>query len=323
MRKLFLFILILSAYSCSAQETKKNSLMKLEVKVRQGSHGKLFGNRLIYLGMGNSLSSMATYVKSIKKDDDRLLMESTYSPPIGWIDDSSILMFKKESSGNYLYRYDIDKRNIISKVTVDLVIEPEYFVANDGDVLIYSNHYLKDPEQMTFVHNLNTGVTTRISELSGKKIRRLAYNKNNNRIALFALEEDKKKLLVLDSGNIKQIFDYNQSADADESPFTFSDDGDTLYFIDCEDGKCTLRRYQFDRRDIKGIYDFSEGVNCVDMSYSRGRLLITIDNEDKIGFTERIDDGKYDYELGLETSLSMYILDISSKSSESSDFEGK
>lgn len=301
-------MLFLIGFSCFGQINIK----EVQTGAKYSGYGKLKNNNIVFLGLENSIDSMKIYYKDIERPSEKILIEKTYSPPIGWLDNHTVLLLKKTSYFNYICLFDINTNSVLSEIRDDSMIFSESNFTNDGNILIYFPYYFEDAELKSYKYNINTGEKTLIKELLGKELERVAYNKKNDVLAFTWYDRETKVsyLSVLNSGNLRKITEFKESNPSDESPLILSDNGETLYYICTENQTSKLYKYQLVSDRVTEVYEFNKGVKCLDLSYSDKRLLMTLDGmKSKRDLNVKSTDLKYEYNVGIEIGLGMYVIE--------------
>lgn len=283
-------------------------LKKVETGVSRAVFGRLFGNKLVFenINQNDPLGKHEIFLKNIENLKENILMEKTYDSPIGWVDSHTVLIVGYPN----IYLYDINSQKIISKIKDESISKYDVQVVNDGDILISFPNSLEVKEKKSFKLNLNTGEKEIIKELSGKSIGRVAYNRTNDIIAFtwFNRKNRLDVLSILNSDNLINITEFNADI---EIPLIFSEDGQVLYFVVSENEISKLYKLQLANRKTTNLYTFKKGIECVDLSYSNNRLLLTLVGSgasDEGMFYSR--DSTYNYEIELEIKpVGLYLIE--------------
>jgi hypothetical protein len=307
MKKIIVLLIVNAFFSCLFSQ----NIAKIKTDINHGGYGKLNDGKMAFVGFTTSIDSMGIYCHYLDGvNKDRLLIDKVYSPPIGWLNDNVILFFKKSNTGNFIYQLDINSKKTKKILSVDLVFEPELFIANDNDKIVYTYHYLRAKEQKTFIYDITSRKTTLIKGLNGRNIRRIRYHKGRDIIAFIELNQKEKHLCVFTSGKIEKLFTYENDSYTSESPMVFNDDGNFLFYVSLDDRKVTLFKYDFAYNVSSKICSWEQGVKCIDMSFSNDKLLLTMEGVGNKSIFLNKSSLKFEYKLEMESDLCMFIMEI-------------
>ena len=303
--RITLFLLILCSPSAAFAQTSHDGL----TKITEGCYGKLNNDNLVFVKV-ESITSMKPYYLDLQSGVEKLLTDEPANIPIGWMNDSTVVFFKKNDDKKFIYQLNINNGSTIQTMTLDSIIQPELYIGFDKGVMVRTNHYLEDPLQKTYRQDLNTGSISLIHELTGRKIRRISYNKNKDLIAFIEIEGGELYLKILRSGKVRMIHKYHSENYAYQCPLIFNETGTELFFAEIENSISTLNRCDLASDKISQVHSFKGGVKCMDLSLSNKNLLIMTQDENADTKSEKIDDGRFEYTLKLQFGLGIYLLNI-------------
>ncbi len=309
----FIFSLLLFITSSSIAQVLSSRLNEV---IPKGCYGKAFGDKLLYLTL-NEQSDPYIGVRSNKLNQlDKIIEDGKNTFPIGWTSEDVVILFKKTKRSNLLYQLNVNNGNILREVKIDSVFEPELYVANDNQVVIYVNHYLRDIKLRTYKYDFRTQRREQIFQLAGKKIQRIAYNDKKGIIAFIESVDDDLFLSVLDDELVKRITKLNSNSDDSEQPIAFSGDGENLFYINEENNCSNIYVRNLNSNVTAKLFQFNVGVRCVDMSYSKNTLFMTIKGVNSMDVSKTFEDLNHSYEIGFKFPYSIYSISFNSAKSD-------
>lgn len=270
---LFSALLMLSA-------TSDTSIKPVNTQANSSSYGKIFGDHIVYIGIDSTLATMNIWYKNLNDNDEFKINSTQYSIPIGWLNDKTVLLSEKEGNIKRINTLDIATGNRKQLLEINSVVSPERDVCIDNDIIVFVCQSTEKKDIVTYKYNLNDNQQIPISTLKGKDIIRVAYSNENNSLAYIRIgKKGAKYLEIYDGTNITQIMKYATGNYAEEIPLIFSDDGTELFFVENKE-YAIIKKYDLNTGTIVPFFEFPDRVKCIDLSYSKGKLLFTADVED-------------------------------------------
>lgn len=280
-------IFIAFATICPTQEIP---LRKVDTKSINSSYGKINGSNIIFIGIDSTLATMGVWHKVIGSNTEYEINAEPYSIPLGWINDESIIIYEKDDTGKKLVGLNLETNIKDNIINIDDVVSPERDICIDKSIIVFVCQKTKSNEIITYKYDFNNKKIVPITKLQGKDIVRLTYSYEKDILAYTCIgKKGAKYLEVFNGKDIVPITKYTEGNYAEEIPLIFSEDGSELYYVENRTN-ATLNKYDVNTKTTNQLFEFPEGVKCIDLSYSEGRLLFTADILNENGITHEFRD---------------------------------
>lgn len=230
----------------------------------------------------------------VRNNNKNLKIDSNNSfPAIGWLDSSSILIYRvltpnkqlalnsvRRSRILYVYNLSTGDTSLINEIPLercksDMTVDDQHIVylVRDGE-----NRWL-------FNFDFKTKRTFEYELLRNKNIwnTSFAYNSRDSILAFIETENKMSKLKFLSNNTLTTIDETMGSI----SCITFDKKHNRLYYIFYDgyfSGQDRLMKcYDFDSKDVKTVYQFRNNITCNMLSpYGDGKFLLSLGSSDEV-----------------------------------------
>lgn len=312
--KTIIKLVFLIFFSCTVNSQEKISSIKLGNLSNIG-FGRAIDNQLVYFGISQEFSTFGIYYTNLDSIYNSRLINENFYLPVGWLNNKSIILIDKNKQAIYSY-------NIFDKTRTNNLFDSDvYFsennLVNDREFIICFSYTSENKVFRSYKYNIITGKKELIKELKGYDIGKLIY-KNKKQIYAFSHYNRKNKessLSLLYNNKIIDIKRLSEKFSSRDITLAFDSDGEKLYFTYPErsGGKTKLYLYEYiiQSRKINEIYQFDNGVKCLDLFYSKNQLFLTLEGTGESKTLEtNISTSSNNIKLGIEIDFKLYLFDL-------------
>lgn len=318
MKKVKALALVIFIINTQARQafSQPYAIEKVETYSKCSGNFKIRNDHVCYLSAeGNDITRMIIVSHNLSDNRKSIIVKSTTKPPLGWYDDNNVLFLKELNDHWYVSKCNVNTRQTEELLKVDSVYFKEECIAYDDSVFVIANLDFDNLNgNRVLMYDMNSSKFEVVNCLTGITVYRLAYNKRANCIAYSEFPKvngyGKGQLQMVINKELITIEKFDEKMDATTTTFALSEDGKYLYYMSDSVGLAILKRYDIPGNKKESLYTFPRGIDCVDVSVSRNRIALTLENKNKEGDNSLFSVSKDGITMGFDCNRRMYILNL-------------
>jgi hypothetical protein len=315
MKKETKFILIL--FLISSQTIQLFSQMtvidKIDTYSKCSSNFKIRNNCISYIAADeNNISKLFVVLQNLEDNKKTIIFKTSMYPPIGWFDDKNVLVLQESNDGCFISNLNIKSRQTKRLLNADSIYYKEKCIAYDDSIFLFAHHDFDSlNENRVWKYNMTNNKYELIKSLTGKIIYRLSYNKSTNCIVYyFEMSNEKKQIQMFIDNKLLTVEELDEKNNSLICPFVLSEDGNFLYFISNKQGLAILKKFNVSSREMTNLYTFPSGIDCLDMSISKNKIALTLENNNPETTNNLFTISKDEITMGFDCNRRLFILTL-------------
>jgi hypothetical protein len=308
---------------------RSSNLEIVETKSNYSSyaHYNPRNDRILFFGIltdsTNQIIGSTISIQNFLDKSETVIDRDIGYPAIGWIDSSSVLIYKTfpETAKSFfdtnykkiLYRFNIfsDEYLLLEDIPLDSTKDR---ITVSENIILYQTGYAYNQSLKLFKYDVNTQKKEEITKLRGMNIseHNYVYNNSSNAVVFVSFSNDKFYLQSLKE-NERINLDFSSKS---ISQLCLDYSNERIFYI-TQDGKDyeyqqLLKSYNYKTGKIKIHYAFDMGIECLQISlFKENELMLSLTGF-AYGKTSKQTFEKEDIEVSLDIDPTrhIYILDI-------------
>ena len=313
----------------SSRAFNPGTIHKIETDSNYSIWGKYnpLNNWLLYNGIivdsNNQITELNISARDLITGNEVKIEENMINPSIGWSDSLNVLISRTihhhdslldtDTYKRVLYRYNVfsKSREYLKIPYFDSIYIPENDIVVSNNVLIYKIGFAYNKSTRFFRFNLDSSKFNEIEQLRGLDLYLFDYNSSKDILVYEVVEDSLYKLKCLKTNEIKTFLISNSYIEQ----FCLDFYDEKLYFISIDgqdhEAQQVLKCYDFEKVEMKTLYSFEKGVECLCVSpYKRNSVILSLGFETEDLSEHTFEGANVDVSIGLNPNRHLFIMDF-------------